>query len=107
MLNLNVYAKEKEQIQQVSEHYTEMLRAVLPHTFYMPLTLETIKDVRLLPKADDKNQILQGAFQMPNNTHVVIDETEMSAGKLEGDVAMENLKGITVLIEECFVPCII
>ena len=73
----------------------------------MPLTLETIKDVRLLPKADDKNQILQGAFQMPNNTHVVIDETEMSAGKLEGDVAMENLKGITVLIEECFVPCII
>ena len=43
---------------------------------------------------------------MADHTHVIIDETEMWAGKLEGNVAMENLKGITVLIEDATVPYI-
>lgn len=54
-----------------------------------------------MPRKDyDSNRLSRGGLQMLNSTIVLFDETGMQEGKSEGEFLVENMTGISSLIEE-------
>ena len=50
----------------------------------MPISIEYLNNANLIPSKDyNKNKLIHGALQLPNNAHLIIDETSLNAGELK------------------------
>lgn len=77
------------------------MTGIRPHTLYFPISIDNIQKVPLIPKKNtDTNKLEQGKLQVAQFTQVLFDETHMKEGKMEGETAIFNIRGITELIEE-------
>ncbi|CDW86598.1 mini-chromosome maintenance complex-binding protein [Stylonychia lemnae] len=83
-----------------SKYLNRLLEKILPHSMYLPLSLENLEEKRLSPKKNyDTNSLEPGLLQMVDNTFVVIDETLMKEGKVKENGVM-NIKALATLIEQ-------
>ncbi|KAI4470066.1 hypothetical protein MML48_1g03068 [Holotrichia oblita] len=61
----------------------DLLQMLLPKSHYLPMTLENMNDLTFTPKKDyNCNRLTSGLFQLSEGTHLVLDETKLSSGKL-------------------------
>lgn len=71
----------------LSEHikkFYNLIELLMPDSVYFPLTIENFNSKNFVPKKDYKTNSLQtGLLQLPNLTHLVLDETKLDCGKLE------------------------
>lgn len=75
-----------------------VLQRILPKSHYLPMTLENMNTLAFAPKMDyEMNRLSSGLLQLSNNTHLIVDETRLEAGKL--DVAgVANVQALRTLI---------
>ncbi|XP_011311166.1 mini-chromosome maintenance complex-binding protein [Fopius arisanus] len=61
----------------------DVLKKIVPKSHYFECTLDSLNNGCFVPKKDyESNRLTSGALQLSNNTHLVIDETKLTAGKL-------------------------
>ncbi|XP_016987537.1 mini-chromosome maintenance complex-binding protein [Drosophila rhopaloa] len=91
---LNICNLPKECLQYFTTKLYEILELLLPASHYLPMTLETMNTASFAPKKDyETNKLVSGVLQLAPHTHLVLDETCMSQGKLEanGVLAVQHL----------------
>lgn len=70
------------------------IELLVPNSLYLPLTIENLNNKPFVPKKDYKTNRLQtGLLQLPNHTHLMLDEIQLESGKLEapGCLALQDL----------------
>lgn len=93
-INLTCSTVPKEILTDHIKKIYDLIELIIPNSTYLPLTIENLNDLTFVPKKDYKSNRLQsGYLQLPNNTHLVLDETKLEAGKLEqsGCLAVADL----------------
>ncbi|XP_018566587.1 mini-chromosome maintenance complex-binding protein [Anoplophora glabripennis] len=66
----------------------------IPKSHYLPMTLENMNDLCFIPKKDyECNRLTSGILQLSPNTHLVLDETKLRAGKLNS-AGVNSVKAI-------------
>jgi hypothetical protein len=66
---------------QDAKFLTTFIRGITPFTNYLPLTIESLENLKLTPhKNYDTNSLEGGLLQMVDGTVVVVDETSMKEG---------------------------
>ena len=79
---------------------TQFLKAIIPFTLYLPVTIETLETKVMSPKKNyDTNLLEPGLLQMVDGTLVIIDESTMKAGTIKEN-GLTSIKAIATLIEE-------
>ncbi|KAG5886571.1 hypothetical protein JTB14_011283 [Gonioctena quinquepunctata] len=82
----------------VGELY-KFIEKLVHKSFYLPMTLENLNDLSFIPKKDyESNSLISGILQLSGNTHVVLDETKLSPGKLNA-AGINNVKAIARLLK--------
>ncbi|KAJ2944134.1 hypothetical protein O0L34_g18103 [Tuta absoluta] len=62
----------------------DIIKLFVTKSYYLPLTIENMNTMTLLPKKDyEANRLTSGVLQLSAGTHLVLDETVMSAGRLD------------------------
>ncbi|KAI5644168.1 mini-chromosome maintenance replisome factor domain-containing protein [Phthorimaea operculella] len=62
----------------------DIIKQFVTKSYYLPLTIENMNTMTLLPKKDyEANRLTSGVLQLSAGTHLVLDETQMSAGRLD------------------------
>ncbi|XP_011149707.1 mini-chromosome maintenance complex-binding protein isoform X2 [Harpegnathos saltator] len=65
---------------------------------FLEITLENLNELALIPKKDyECNRLTSGILQLSNNTHLVLDETGLTAGELTV-TGKENYKALSDLL---------
>ncbi|XP_017779781.1 PREDICTED: mini-chromosome maintenance complex-binding protein [Nicrophorus vespilloides] len=65
------------------EEIYKIIAEIVPKSYYLSMTLENMNDLTFIPKKDyDSNRLTSGILQLSANTHLVLDETKLSTGKL-------------------------
>lgn len=60
-----------------------ILEKLITKSHYLPMTLDNMNDLAFIPKKDyDCNRITSGILQLSSNTHLVLDETKLTTGKM-------------------------
>lgn len=82
--------------------YTRLLYSVLerllPKSHYLPMTLENMNTLSFSPKMDyEANRLSSGLLQLSDNTHLIVDETRLEAGKLDAS-GVVNVQALRTLI---------
>lgn len=71
----------------------------IPKSHYLPMTLENMNDLSFIPKKDyECNRLTSGILQLSHNTHLILDETKLSAGKLNS-AGVNSVKAIASAIK--------
>ncbi|XP_015593977.1 mini-chromosome maintenance complex-binding protein isoform X2 [Cephus cinctus] len=77
----------------------EILSLLVPKSHYLECSLEALNDMCLIPKKDyDCNRLTSGILQLSNNTHLVIDETQLSSGRVSAN-GRKNYEAIGDLVK--------
>ena len=98
--NINLFTTEQGPASFMAEQIKNFAEGISTNTLAHKVTIKSMSQIPLTPKKNyDQNKLIPGLFQMPLHTTVVLDETEMVPGKLEGEIAITNLRAITELIE--------
>ncbi|XP_075978600.1 mini-chromosome maintenance complex-binding protein [Anticarsia gemmatalis] len=62
----------------------DIIKQFVTKSYYLPLTIENMNTLCLLPKKDyDCNRLTSGVLQLSKDTHLVLDETKMEQGRLD------------------------
>lgn len=62
----------------------EIIKQFVTKSYYLPLTIENMNTLSLLPKKDyECNRLTSGVLQLSKDTHLVLDETKMEQGRLD------------------------
>ncbi|KAE8706458.1 Mini-chromosome maintenance complex-binding protein [Hibiscus syriacus] len=104
-LSLNLIGLNKESASVFGTRLSETFKNLLPFTNFMPLTLEYLNSTSLAPKKDyQTNRLIPGVLQLPEGSHLMVDETQLESGSLNS-VGIENTKLLKNLIEFQKVSC--
>ena len=81
-----------------SENYSKRLATLVQlltcKSHFLPMTVDNFNKMTFVPKKDfHANRLVSGLLQLPRHTHLVLDETVMSDGRLSPD----GLKNLTAL----------
>ena len=77
-------------------HFIEQF---VPKSHYLPMTLENMNELSFIPKKDyECNRLTSGILQLSHNTHLVLDETKLRAGKLNS-AGVNSIKAISSAIK--------
>merc|ERR1712110_41729 len=69
----------------------QLLRALLPAHILIPLSIKRLESRPFSPKKDnERNRLCAGEFQVPQGTHITVDERSLTTGKLQ-DIGCRNL----------------
>lgn len=93
-LNLICHSIPLEVLNEYTQNLYSFFECLLPNSLYIPLSIENLNTSSFVPKKDyTKNRLSSGVLQLPNNTHLVLDETKMANGKLDqaGVMAISDL----------------
>ncbi|KAJ8925194.1 hypothetical protein NQ315_001380 [Exocentrus adspersus] len=82
----------------VKELYN-FIELLMPKSHYLPMTLTNMNDLSFVPKKDyECNRLTSGILQLSDNTHLVLDETKLSAGRLNA-AGVNSLKALENVIK--------
>lgn len=77
-----------------------VLERILPKSHYLPMTLENMNTLSFVPKMDyEANRLSSGLLQLSDNTHLIVDETRLQAGKLDA-AGIANVQALRTLISQ-------
>ncbi|XP_034254053.1 mini-chromosome maintenance complex-binding protein [Thrips palmi] len=77
-----------------------VLQRILPKSHYLPMTLENMNTLSFVPKMDyENNRLSSGLLQLSDNTHLIVDETRLEAGKLDVS-GVANVQALRTLISQ-------
>ncbi|XP_045450712.1 mini-chromosome maintenance complex-binding protein [Melitaea cinxia] len=78
----------------------DIIKQFVTKSYYLPLTVENMNTVALLPKKDyDCNRLTSGILQLSKHTHLVLDETKMEQGRLDA-TGVNNVTALGNLIKQ-------
>ena len=78
---------------------TSLIQNITPLTNYIPLTIESLENLKLAPHKNYETNTLEGGLlQMVDGTTVIIDETTMKEGQIK-EKGIMNIKTLATLIE--------
>ncbi len=78
-----------------SKRLATIIQLLLDKAHYMALSVENLNQLSFVPRKDyDANRLVAGALQLPDGTHLVLDETRMGAG---GQLTQRGLSNLTAL----------
>ncbi|KAK8651463.1 hypothetical protein V6N13_141064 [Hibiscus sabdariffa] len=98
-LSLNLIGLSKESVSVFGTRLTQTFKSLLPCTKCLPLTLEYLNTASLAPKKDyQTNRLIPGVLQLPEGSHLMVDETQLESGSLNS-IGIENTKILKNLIE--------
>ncbi|KAM7271776.1 hypothetical protein ACFE04_030990 [Oxalis oulophora] len=98
-LSLNLTSLNKESISIFGTRLSQITQNLLPFTNILPLTIGYLNNCSLAPKKNYQlNRLTPGALQLPEGSHVIIDETKLEAGTLTS-VGVENTRQLKNLLE--------
>nr|KJB78580.1 hypothetical protein B456_013G008100 [Gossypium raimondii] len=98
-LSLNLTGLNKESVSVFGTRLSDTFKNLLPFTNCMPLTLEYLNIASLAPKKDyQANRLVPGVLQLPEGSHLMVDETRLESGSLNS-TGIENTKLLKNLIE--------
>eukprot|EP01133_Synstelium_polycarpum_P016355 gene16355-19458_t len=82
--SLNLVAPEKESmLKDFPEKIEKILSMLVTRSHMFGMTIDNLNDGDIIPYKDyDRNRIVSGLFQLPRNTHLIIDETKLKEGQL-------------------------
>ncbi|KAJ8974185.1 hypothetical protein NQ317_004864 [Molorchus minor] len=87
-----------QDIDYVLELY-KFIETFVTKSYYLPMTLQNMNELSFIPKKDyECNRLTSGILQLSNNTHVVVDETKLSAGQLNS-AGINSVKAIANAIK--------
>ncbi|XP_072293289.1 mini-chromosome maintenance complex-binding protein [Eucyclogobius newberryi] len=67
-----------------SERLYQIVQQLVPSSYYLPMSLQNMNQMRLVPKKDyTANRLLSGALQLSKNTSLFLDETRLEQGQLD------------------------
>lgn len=67
-----------------TERLYQIIQQLVPSSFYLGMSLQTMNQVRLVPKKDYvANRLVSGALQLARNTSLFLDETKLEQGQLD------------------------
>lgn len=62
----------------------QVIQQLVPSSFYLPMSLQNMNQMRLVPKKDyTANRLVSGVLQLSNNTSLFLDETRLEQGQLD------------------------
>ncbi|KAL4706219.1 hypothetical protein ACJJTC_018403 [Scirpophaga incertulas] len=77
----------------------DVIKQFVTKSYYLPLTIENLNTLSLLPKKDyDCNRLTSGVLQLSKDTHLVLDETKMEQGTLDA-TGVNNISAIGHMIK--------
>ncbi|CAK1550646.1 unnamed protein product [Leptosia nina] len=78
----------------------DVIKQFVTKSYYLPLTIENMNTMALLPKKDyDCNRLTSGILQLSKHTHLVLDETQMEQGQLDSS-GVNNITALGNLIKQ-------
>ncbi|KAF7990707.1 hypothetical protein HCN44_000512 [Aphidius gifuensis] len=78
--------------------FYSIISKLVPKSYLFECTLDSLNDLSLIPKKDyESNRLTSGVLQLSDNTHLVIDETKLSAGQLS-PAGRQNYEAISGLV---------
>ncbi|CAL1578388.1 unnamed protein product [Knipowitschia caucasica] len=67
-----------------TERLYQIIQQLVPSSYYLPMSLQNMNQMRLVPKKDyTANRLLSGALQLSKNTTLFLDETRLQQGQLD------------------------
>lgn len=67
-----------------TERLYQILQQLVPSSYYLPMSLQNMNQMRLVPKKDyTANRLVSGALQLSSNTSLFLDETRLEQGQLD------------------------
>ncbi|XVE90970.1 hypothetical protein DITRI_Ditri20bG0118200 [Diplodiscus trichospermus] len=98
-LSLNLIGLSKESVSVFGVRLSQACKNLLPFTHCIPLTLEYLNTASLAPKKDyQANRLIPGVLQLPEGSHLMVDETQLESGSLSA-IGIENTKLLKNLLE--------
>ncbi|WRX12233.1 Mini-chromosome maintenance complex-binding protein - like 1 [Theobroma cacao] len=98
-LSLNLIGLSKESVSVFGTRLSQAVKNLLPFTHCIPLTLEYLNTASLAPKKDyQTNRLIPGVLQLPEGSHLMVDETQLESGTLNSN-GIENTKLLKNLME--------
>ncbi|KAL3717919.1 hypothetical protein ACJRO7_003105 [Eucalyptus globulus] len=98
-LSFNLTCFNKESVSIFGNQLTLAIKDLLPFSHIVPLTVDYLNAASLAPKKDyERNRLVSGLMQLPEGTHLTIDETQLEAGTLNS-VGVENARLLKYLSE--------
>ncbi|XP_015110478.1 mini-chromosome maintenance complex-binding protein [Diachasma alloeum] len=95
---LNITHFSVEKFPNFPKSFYNLLTEIVSKSHYFLCTLDNLNDGCLIPKKDyECNRLTSGTLQLSNNTHLVIDETKLTAGKLSQE-GRKNYQAIDNLL---------
>lgn len=76
----------------------DIIKQFVTKSYYLPLTIDTMNTLSLLPKKDyECNRLTSGVLQLSKDTHLIIDETKMEQGRLDA-TGVANMAALANMI---------
>ncbi|XVF81935.1 hypothetical protein PTKIN_Ptkin16aG0002400 [Pterospermum kingtungense] len=98
-LSLNLIGLSKENVSVFGTRLSQALKNLLPFTRCIPLTLEYLNTASLAPKKDyQANRLIPGVLQLPEGSHLMVDETQLESGSLSS-IGIENTRLLKNLMD--------
>ncbi|XP_043287663.1 mini-chromosome maintenance complex-binding protein isoform X2 [Venturia canescens] len=77
----------------------EVIASLVPKSHYLEITLDQLNDLNFIPKKDyECNRLTSGILQLSKNTHLVIDETGLTSGRVSA-IGKKNYEAMTDMIQ--------
>jgi len=72
--------------QNYTTRFNSLLQTLTARSHFLPMTIETMNKTKFVPKKDYKsNRLITGLLQLPAHTHLIVDETSLTAGQLDAN----------------------
>eukprot|EP01132_Coremiostelium_polycephalum_P005287 gene5287-6581_t len=98
--SINISIPNRENAKKLPSIIEKLLSILVLRSYKYALSIDGLNDDDFVPVKDyDSNRIISGLLQLPQNTHLLIDETTLSEGKIErrGLNNLDSLKSISLL----------
>ncbi|EGC34130.1 hypothetical protein DICPUDRAFT_94871 [Dictyostelium purpureum] len=95
--SLNITIPNKENFSHMADIIELLFSKLTSRSHRFQVTIESLNDSSIIPFKDyDRNRLVSGLLQLPKNTHLIIDETKLSEGKIESQ-GLKALNAFTTL----------
>lgn len=92
-INVSGISKSLQEQKYTSSLY-QLLSLFVTQSHFFPMTLSNMNKVKFVPKKDyQSNRLISGLLQLSQHTHLVLDETALTAGQLDTQ-GVQNLTAL-------------
>ncbi|KAM9960542.1 hypothetical protein ACTFIW_009684 [Dictyostelium discoideum] len=81
---MNISIPNDKEFQRLPELIELLYEILLARSYRFSMSLENLNDMDVVPYKDyDRNRIVSGLLQLPKGTNLILDETQLTEGKVE------------------------